>query len=45
MSIASAPAGVLFATTSNKDGSGEPQPRDDMVVTFPGGSGGGEGPD
>lgn len=34
--------GLLWATTSNRDGLGNPQPRDDMVVVIPTG-GGGEG--
>ena len=39
--------GLLWATTSNKDGHGDPQPRDDMVVIIPdgGGAGGGDGKD
>ena len=33
--------GVLWATTANRDGFGDPKPRDDMVVVIPGGGGGG----
>lgn len=45
LSLSVAAQGLLIATTSNKDGFGEPKPRDDMVVIFPGGGGGGDGPD
>lgn len=45
LSLDTAAQGQLIATTSNRDGFGEPKPRDDMVVIFPGGGGGGDGPD
>ena len=38
--------GLLWATSSNKDGHGQPQPRDDMVIVIPtSGGGGGNGKD
>jgi glucose/arabinose dehydrogenase len=36
-------AGLLWLTTSNKDGFGRPVPSDDRVVVVPAGGGGGEG--
>ncbi len=43
LSLDAGTQGVLWATTANRDGQGEPQPRDDLVVVIPtgGGSGGG----
>jgi hypothetical protein len=35
--------GLLWFTTSNKDGLGQPVPSDDRVVVVPSGSSGGEG--
>ncbi|WP_157970587.1 PQQ-dependent sugar dehydrogenase [Nakamurella deserti] len=46
LSLEAGTEGVLWATTANRDGNGEPQPRDDMVVVIPsGGGGGGDGRD
>ena len=46
LTLESGAQGLLWATTSNKDGAGSPQPRDDMVVVIPtGGSAGGDGRD
>ncbi len=35
--------GLLWLTTSNKDGLGTPVPSDDRVIVVPSGSSGGEG--
>lgn len=46
LSVEAGTQGVLWATTANRDGNGDPKPRDDMVVVIPsGGGGGGDGRD
>lgn len=46
LSLETGTQGLLWATTANRDGNGEPQPRDDMVVVIPtGGGGSGDGLD
>ncbi len=41
LTLEAGPQGVFWATTSNKDGFGQPQPRDDLVIVIPDGGGGG----
>ncbi len=43
LTVAADPRGLLWLTTSNKDGKGEPVPSDDRVVVVPSGSSGGDG--
>ncbi len=43
LSLEAGTQGVFWATTSNKDGLGKPQPRDDMVIVIPTSGGGGGG--
>ncbi|MEO5833678.1 MAG: hypothetical protein ABIR83_09950, partial [Nakamurella sp.] len=46
LSLETGTQGLLWATTANRDGHGDPQPRDDMVVVIPtGGGAGGDGLD
>ncbi len=39
LSLEAGTQGVLWATTANRDGDGDPEPRDDMVVVIPTGGG------
>ncbi|MGS0686649.1 PQQ-dependent sugar dehydrogenase [Nakamurella sp. GG22] len=43
LTVAADQQGLLWLTTSNKDGKGKPVPSDDRVVVVPSGSAGGEG--
>lgn len=43
LSVAADRQGMLWLTTSNKDGKGKPVPSDDRVVVVPSGSSGGDG--
>jgi hypothetical protein len=43
LTVVGGTAGLLWLTTSNKDGLGQPVSSDDRVVVVPAGGGGGEG--
>jgi glucose/arabinose dehydrogenase len=45
LSLEAGPGDLFWATTTNKDGAGTPQPRDDLVVVIPDGGGESEGRD